>query len=503
MPGSTTERASCRSGGPSAGSCSCTAAASCRSRSFGGQCAGRAGAGRALRRRHLRAPFPRDQRARGTGRQGEGFRRLSQAARRELRRPRAQRAPQPHRARAGCRSPPPRRARRDGAGRAVAAPGGARPGRVSVRAVGSLRRGVPVAARGSADDDDDSPSALLSGAERPGRLLPVFLAVLNTEPEKPELVVAQPRAGADGAACGTRGSSGTRIGSSRSRDSSIGSRPCCSTRRWAAIARRPSGSAGSRRGCAPRCSARPELAGAASEAGLLCKADLATDMVRELTELQGTIGGIYAREDGRPGRGLEGRLLSLPAARCRGRRAAHARAAGHRRRHLGRGVAGRQARHARRDVLGRRAADRLARSVRTAPGAQGLVRTLLDLPELTGLDRGPRLGRSLDEAARAFAAHAGEWRGRARRVPAGPRALRARAARLGRAQRARGDPRRASRSCRRCPRGACSPCCRSSPRPTTSGPSRSCSSACATSPGRCRTRSSIGCCPRPAPWSRA
>ena len=45
---------------------------------------------------------------------------------------------------------------------------------------------------------------------------------------------------------------------------------------------------------------RPELAAAASEAGLLCKADLATDMVRELTELQGTIGGIYAREDGRP-----------------------------------------------------------------------------------------------------------------------------------------------------------------------------------------------------------
>lgn len=38
----------------------------------------------------------------------------------------------------------------------------------------------------------------------------------------------------------------------------------------------------------------------AREAGRLCKADLATDMVRELTELQGTMGGIYAREDGRP-----------------------------------------------------------------------------------------------------------------------------------------------------------------------------------------------------------
>jgi glycyl-tRNA synthetase beta chain len=33
-------------------------------------------------------------------------------------------------------------------------------------------------------------------------------------------------------------------------------------------------------------------------AGRLAKADLATDMVRELTELQGTMGGIYAREEG-------------------------------------------------------------------------------------------------------------------------------------------------------------------------------------------------------------
>ncbi|MBM3819181.1 MAG: glycine--tRNA ligase subunit beta [Acidimicrobiia bacterium] len=35
-------------------------------------------------------------------------------------------------------------------------------------------------------------------------------------------------------------------------------------------------------------------------AGRLCKADLASDMVRELTELQGTMGGIYAREEGLP-----------------------------------------------------------------------------------------------------------------------------------------------------------------------------------------------------------
>jgi glycyl-tRNA synthetase beta chain len=44
----------------------------------------------------------------------------------------------------------------------------------------------------------------------------------------------------------------------------------------------------------------PQAEAFAREAGQLCKADLATDMVRELTELQGTMGGIYAREEGRP-----------------------------------------------------------------------------------------------------------------------------------------------------------------------------------------------------------
>jgi glycyl-tRNA synthetase beta chain len=38
----------------------------------------------------------------------------------------------------------------------------------------------------------------------------------------------------------------------------------------------------------------------AAAAGRLAKADLTTDMVREFTELQGTMGGIYAREEGLP-----------------------------------------------------------------------------------------------------------------------------------------------------------------------------------------------------------
>jgi glycyl-tRNA synthetase beta chain len=44
----------------------------------------------------------------------------------------------------------------------------------------------------------------------------------------------------------------------------------------------------------------PEAANAAATAARLAKADLVTDMVREFTELQGTMGGIYAREEGQP-----------------------------------------------------------------------------------------------------------------------------------------------------------------------------------------------------------
>jgi glycyl-tRNA synthetase beta chain len=44
--------------------------------------------------------------------------------------------------------------------------------------------------------------------------------------------------------------------------------------------------------------ASPALADQAALAARLSKADLTTDMVREFTELQGTMGGIYAREEG-------------------------------------------------------------------------------------------------------------------------------------------------------------------------------------------------------------
>jgi glycyl-tRNA synthetase beta chain len=46
--------------------------------------------------------------------------------------------------------------------------------------------------------------------------------------------------------------------------------------------------------------ASPSAAEPAARAGRLAKADLGTDLVREFTELQGTMGGIYAREEGLP-----------------------------------------------------------------------------------------------------------------------------------------------------------------------------------------------------------
>jgi glycyl-tRNA synthetase beta chain len=48
--------------------------------------------------------------------------------------------------------------------------------------------------------------------------------------------------------------------------------------------------------------ASPAAADAAAAAGRLAKADLASEMVAELTELQGVMGGIYAREEGHPER---------------------------------------------------------------------------------------------------------------------------------------------------------------------------------------------------------
>ncbi len=136
----------------------------------------------------------------------------------------------------------------------------------------------------------------------------------------------------------------------------------------------------------------PEAEAFAREAGQLCKADLATDMVRELTELQGTMGGIYAREDGRPEEvwkaisfhylpvGVE---ATAPPTRDQLGKAAVSWAAV--------SIADKLD-----TVLSMFAAGERPTGSRDPFGlrraAQGLVRILVDLPELTGLDLRLTLG---------------------------------------------------------------------------------------------------------------
>jgi glycyl-tRNA synthetase beta chain len=136
----------------------------------------------------------------------------------------------------------------------------------------------------------------------------------------------------------------------------------------------------------------PQVEAFAREAGQLCKADQATDMVRELTELQGTIGGIYAREDGRPEEvwkaiyfhylpvGVE---ATAPPTKEQLGKAAITWAAVSLADKLDTVIsmfgAGERPTGSR-DPYGLRRA------------AQGIVRILVDLPELTGLDLRLRLG---------------------------------------------------------------------------------------------------------------
>ena len=151
----------------------------------------------------------------------------------------------------------------------------------------------------------------------------------------------------------------------------------------------------------------PAAAEAAAQAGRLAKADLTSDMVFEFPELQGTMGGIYAREQGMPEavwRAIYHHYLPIGVE-------ADARPS--------------------KDQLGAGAvawaAVSLADKVDTVTGlyaagerptgsrdpfairrnAQGAVRILMDLPELTGIDREIALDDLLAEARRPFAS-AGE-----------------------------------------------------------------------------------------------
>ncbi len=148
---------------------------------------------------------------------------------------------------------------------------------------------------------------------------------------------------------------------------------------------------------------RPDAAAAAEQAGRLAKADLATDMVRELTELQGTMGGIYAREEGLPEEvwkaiyfhylpiGVEAE--APPSKQQLGTAAvvwAAVSLADKLDSVVGMFTAGERPTGSR-DPLGLRRQ------------AQGAVKILADLPELTGLDVKLSLGPLLRHAAEPFA----------------------------------------------------------------------------------------------------
>lgn len=131
-----------------------------------------------------------------------------------------------------------------------------------------------------------------------GKLKPAFLAVTNMQPEKPEIIARNSE----------------RVLAARLRDARFFFDDDRSTTLESKLERLSTilfhKKLGSYREKAERVS---KLAGAvakafgddkgvahAERAGLLSKADLATDMVREMTELQGAMGGIYARLDGEP-----------------------------------------------------------------------------------------------------------------------------------------------------------------------------------------------------------
>src|SRR5688500_2744806 len=147
---------------------------------------------------------------------------------------------------------------------------------------------------------------------------------------------------------------------------------------------------------------RPDAAPHAEVAGRLSKADLATDMVRELTELQGTMGGIYAREellpepvwkaiyfhylpigveaDAPPSRQqLGGAAISWAAVSLADKLDSI----------VGMFTAGERPTGSR-DPLGLRRQ------------AQGAIKLLADLPELTGVDAPLTLGPLLQRAAEPF-----------------------------------------------------------------------------------------------------
>ena len=159
----------------------------------------------------------------------------------------------------------------------------------------------------------------------------------------------------------------------------------------------------------------PEFADAAATAGRLSKADLATEMVAELTELQGVRGGVYAREERQPERVWKAIYHHyLPDSV---------------------GADAPPSRQQLGDAAVTWAAVSLADKLDTVVGmfyagekptgsrdpfglrrqAHGIFKVLVDLPALTGSSVRPTLDRLLEQAAASFAPLA-EWPAENRRA---------------------------------------------------------------------------------------
>jgi glycyl-tRNA synthetase beta chain len=130
-----------------------------------------------------------------------------------------------------------------------------------------------------------------------GALLPHFLTVINLRPRDEQLV----RKGWE------------RVLKARLEDARFFFRVDCraSAKTWTAMLDQvtflaPLGSMGDKSRRLEQLTSRlaahlaPEIAGHAARAGLLAKMDLVSEMVKEFAELQGTMGGIYARLQGEP-----------------------------------------------------------------------------------------------------------------------------------------------------------------------------------------------------------
>jgi len=146
----------------------------------------------------------------------------------------------------------------------------------------------------------------------------------------------------------------------------------------------------------------------AAQAARLAKSDLTTDMVREFTELQGTMGGIYAREEGLPEEvwkaiyfhylpvGIE---ADAPPSRAQLGKAAVTWAAVSLADKLD-------------TISGLYACGERFSGSRDPYGirrqAHGVIRILIDLPELTGMQRMIGLQPLVEKAAEAFVRFKGE-----------------------------------------------------------------------------------------------